>query len=534
MVNSIASKLISREKKNTFYEKTVFKALKLTSKPWYKRRTKAELKRKRNDIIKRYLERCDSLVKKASFVMSVIAKPLKNIAVFGVVVFSAVTIYSTATYDVVLGVYVGDELVGYLDSKSVMTNAINAVQSDMESVSDCNYTLDMNVDYVFVNVKNPVLLNDADCYRIAYNIASKDFVDAYALYVDGQFIAACTDYDSLSEILNKATGEDGTEGNSGFVKNDMKHYYQKCLKSTVVPPDKIAELLNIEFAAKNDITVTVDSDTMVQAYSNVLAENGDNHDDFDGVGIPRFATEGSVLSIPNKLSDGTKITTDRSELQVELDLVYEKYETKIETIGYETTYINSDDYYEGTQMLKTGGREGSAEVEYRIEYDKDGEISREVVSKKIIKEPITEVMVIGTSPAPTANSTGNLIWPTNTDRGISSDYGGRSLFGSYDFHLGIDIINGYANDIWAADSGVVTFAGYHNSYGYYVTIEHANGMVTRYAHMSKIYTEKGAQVKQGDVIGAIGKTGVATAYHLHFEVIIDGKTVDPLNYLPEL
>ncbi len=532
LVNSFALKLVSKGKRQRIYEKTAFYFLRFASGGWYKRKEKSELNKKRKEIIKRYLKRCDSLMKKVAFIMSVIAKPAKKIVAAGVVLCSALIMINTASYDVVLGVYAGGELVGYLDSKSVMTTAINSVELDMRKTSDTNYTLNPDIDYVFVNVKSPVLLNDADCYRIAYNIASSDFVDAYALYVDDKFVAACTEFSAVNQIIAdlKLPGESNA---SGTVKNEVKHYYQKCLKSTVVEPDKLAELLGAslygeDFASENTVDLTMDKDKNANENNNaevLIIEDTD---------IPRFAIGNTAGPIPNKLSDGTKITTDRNELLVELNLVYERFETKTETIGYETTYIESDDYYIGTQMLKSSGRDGSAEVTYKIEYDKNGEISRAAVSRTVISEPVSEVMVIGTSPAPTVHSSGTLIWPTDVPKGVSSYYGGRELFGNYDFHLGIDILNDYGNDIWAADSGVVTFAGYHYSYGYYVTIEHENGMITRYAHMSRIYTEEGMEVKQGEVIGAIGKTGVATAYHLHFEVRIDDKTVDPLNYLPEL
>lgn len=520
IVNSLSLKLVNKCKKNGICEKIFFKAVKARAPKWYENN-------KRKDIIKRYVSRCDSLAKKAGFILSVTGEKIRNIAALGVALVCAVMIVNATTYDVVLGVYVNGEHVGYLDSKAPMNTAISLVESDMSRIGGTDYTFNCNIEYSFVNTKSPKLLNDADCYRIMYNVASKDYVDAYALYVDGEFITACSDLSSIEMIIDSVKSTDGN------LKSNIKSYYQKCLKSTVVEKDEVVRLLNVEVESTNNITLEDTNDTRVQAYDTVLENEAENTAKAEEeTSIPRFSISNSS-PIPSTLADGTKITTDKNELLKELDLVYERFETKTEPLAYETTYVESEDYYVGTKMLKTGGREGSAEVTYRIEYDKNGEISREIVSKEVTREPVTEIMIIGTSPAPTANSSGNLIWPTDYSGGISSDYGGRQLFGSYDFHLGVDIINDYGNDIWAADSGVVTHAGYHYSYGYYVDIEHANGMLTRYAHMSWIYTYTGAEVKQGDVIGAIGQTGVATAHHLHFEVRIDDVTVDPLNYLPE-
>lgn len=468
-------------------------------------------------------------MKKAGFILSVMLRPIKVAAVAATVFVCAGIIINAASYDVVLGVYANGSLVGYLDSKSPMTTALTSLESDLSSLLDTDYTVDCDIEYSFINAKAPKLLNDADCYRILYNIASADFVDAYALYIDGEHVASSSDFDTLNNLLKKLTDCDEAKQS---IKNDIRISNQLCLKSTIMSPEEIAGILELEISETNIPAPAVETESSQRVEAAEAADNNDEPGILDA-GIIRFSNGTSQFTIPHTLSDGTKITTNKDELLSELNLVYVKTETVTESIPYDTTYIESADYYIGTQMLKTSGREGSAEVTYEIEYNKNGELSRTAVSKNVTKEPVTEVMVIGTSPAPTRNPTGTLIWPTDVPKGISSYYGGRKLFGNYDFHLGIDILNSYGNDIWAADSGVVTYAGYNSSYGYYVTIEHADGMSTLYAHMSKIYTEEGAKIKQGDVIGAIGKTGVATAYHLHFEVRIDGKTVDPLDYLPE-
>ena len=530
IVNAIASKLAvhSDKKAHKNLGDIIFGFFRHVSAFWYNTYTALEKKRKNSDVIKRYVKRCDSLVKKAGFILSVMLEPIKIVAVTATVAVCAGIIINATSYEVVLGVYANGSLVGYLDSKSPMTTALTALESDLSSLLGTDYTVDCDIEYSFINAKAPKLLNDADCYRILYNIASSDFVDAYALYIDGEHVASSSEFDTLNNILKQLTASDATNSS---IKNDIRVSNQLCLKSTIMSPEQIADILELEIS-EADVSAKaaeVESSKRVE-----VAEVVGNNDESAGldVGIIRFSNGTSSLTLPHTLSDGTKITTNKDELLSELNLVYVKTETVTESIPYQTTYIESADYYVGTQMLKTSGREGSAEVTYEIEYNKDGELSRTAVSKNITKEPVTEVMVIGTSVAPTRNPTGSFIWPTDVPKGISSYYGGRKLFGNYDFHLGIDILNNYGNDIWAADSGVVTYAGYNGSYGYYVTIEHADGMSTLYAHMSKIYTETGAEVKQGDVIGAIGKTGVATAYHLHFEVRIDGKTVDPLDYLP--
>ena len=83
----------------------------------------------------------------------------------------------------------------------------------------------------------------------------------------------------------------------------------------------------------------------------------------------------------------------------------------------------------------------------------------------------------------------------------------------------------------AAKEGRVTLAYYSESYGYNVLINHGDLVETRYAHMSELKVEKGQKVSRGQVIGLSGNTGDSTGPHLHFEVIINGKKVNPVNYV---
>ena len=130
---------------------------------------------------------------------------------------------------------------------------------------------------------------------------------------------------------------------------------------------------------------------------------------------------------------------------------------------------------------------------------------------------------------------GIMIWPVaKSGTVITSDYGTRQhpIQGVTNFHLGIDIGNAYyGTPAVAALGGVVTYAGELGSYGNCVIIQHGDGISTLYGHGQKVLTQIGAQVQQGDVIMEIGSTGNSTGPHLHFEVRINGATVDPLNYV---
>ncbi len=115
-----------------------------------------------------------------------------------------------------------------------------------------------------------------------------------------------------------------------------------------------------------------------------------------------------------------------------------------------------------------------------------------------------------------------LVWPTNQKR-INQYYKWK--------HTGLDINGTLKDATYAVDAGIVTYAGWNSSgYGNMILIDHGNGMVTRYAHHSKMYVQTGDQVTKGQTIGMVGSTGRSTGPHLHFEIYVNGKRVNPLEY----
>jgi len=126
------------------------------------------------------------------------------------------------------------------------------------------------------------------------------------------------------------------------------------------------------------------------------------------------------------------------------------------------------------------------------------------------------------------------IWPSRSSRSISSYYGMRlhPIYGYYRMHTGIDINASHGTDIISCADGVVTSVTYNEGgYGWYIVVYHGNGVSTLYAHCSKVIASKGQQVKQGQVIAIVGSTGASTGPHIHFEVRLDGKHTNPLDYV---
>ena len=131
-----------------------------------------------------------------------------------------------------------------------------------------------------------------------------------------------------------------------------------------------------------------------------------------------------------------------------------------------------------------------------------------------------------------ANATPS-IWPS---RGwLTSTMGHRQdpVTGNDEFHAGLDIAGDRGQPVYATASGTVKSAGYQGDYGNLVTLDHGFGLQTRYGHLASMKVKPGTKVQRGDVIGLVGNTGRATGYHLHYEVLANGRLLNPLQLLTQ-
>ena len=115
---------------------------------------------------------------------------------------------------------------------------------------------------------------------------------------------------------------------------------------------------------------------------------------------------------------------------------------------------------------------------------------------------------------------------------VTSKYGKRKhpVTKKWRFHHGIDLAGTWQENIKVSADGVVTFSGYHGSFGKVIRIRHNYGIKTTYGHLAKILVKKGQIVSEGQVIGKMGRTGRVDGAHLHYEISVDGKSKDPAIY----
>ena len=229
-----------------------------------------------------------------------------------------------------------------------------------------------------------------------------------------------------------------------------------------------------------------------------------------------------------RIYPGDKLTIKAEKPVLDVVIVYEN--TVAEHIPFTTEYISDASLYESERKVVSAGVIGKQEVDYEIVLENNHEVERKTLNTKVVTAPVASQVKVGTKKA--VSRSGSSFGIVSGGR-ITSAFGTRihPITGVEIFHKGIDIGASQGNPVYAYANGTITYAGWNSGYGNFVAIDHGNGMVTRYGHLSAIYVSVGQQVNVRQKIGAVGSTGDSTGPHLHFEVLINGEYKNPQNYL---
>ncbi|KJS48629.1 MAG: metalloendopeptidase [Peptococcaceae bacterium BRH_c23] len=236
-------------------------------------------------------------------------------------------------------------------------------------------------------------------------------------------------------------------------------------------------------------------------------------------------TEDTILKL------GQKIVLDK--VTPYITVVSKGVRTETETIPFEVVTKTNTSLTSGQSTVKQAGSDGKKEVQYSYVQKNDKVVSQTVQDEKVLKEAVSQVIEKGPQRTNVAvaysrgsgSITSGLVWPL---RGrITSYYGYRGS----EFHTGLDIDGDKGDPFVASGSGTVVSAGWNGNYGNTILLDHGNGVMTRYAHASKLLVSAGNSVSKGQTIGLVGSTGRSSGSHLHLEVIINGSHVNPTGYL---
>lgn len=341
-----------------------------------------------------------------------------------------------------------------------------------------------------------------------------DIVEACGVYVDGEFLGAVKDRQTVDSMLSRRL--------SRYIDEDVKDVFF----------DKDVELSDGLFLTNSIVESKEIIDTFGSSNATAVYYTAEKGDTPSGIAQKYDLTTAELAAmnpgILTSLRPGDEITVSVEEPYLSVNVV--KQETYNEAIPYETIRTETDSLYKGDSRTVVKGVQGERRVVADVVYHNGIEVSRNILESAVLSEPKAAQVQVGTKPlAPITGikitGTGIYSWPVAG--GYISSYMGDGRG-----HKGIDIAAPYGTTIFAAEEGVVTkVQKIKYGYGYNFYIQHNDGTLTHYAHCSAIYVSVGQKVIKGEPVAAVGSTGQSTGNHLHFEVIKNGVFKNPLDYV---
>ncbi len=422
--------------------------------------------------------------------------------------------------------YNGVEL-GYIEDQTVYSAAAKDMQKRIIVPEDGEVVpVDAKLSLRKLSSEDEVVSSAELTNRMMQN-ANQDIVEADGIYIDGKFMGAVEEIGVIEAYLNDTINayllETGYD--TAYFDKDIVVEKGFFVADNLIKAEEVLELFASEISSDQYYTVEV-GDTPIGIAAKLEI---DYHD----------------LITWNPGSDKLLIAGDEILVGVSqpyLSIIATTTDVYTEEIAYKTEKEETSTLYVGERKIKKEGKIGEQTVTAEVTLVNGIETERTVLSTEVVEEAENEILLVGTKEhAPSyvpsgivttggTNETGIwLSWPTQGGY-ISSAYGSR--WGS--FHRAIDIAKRggcHGDRIFAAADGKVTYVGYNGTYGKLIKISHGNGLETWYAHCSDYNVSTGDTVSRGETIGYIGNTGRSTGPHLHFQVMLYGNYVNPVNYM---
>ncbi|MCI8422611.1 MAG: peptidoglycan DD-metalloendopeptidase family protein [Lawsonibacter sp.] len=421
----------------------------------------------------------------------------------------------TTLYAASYTVTVDGQDVGVVADQGVVATAVRTVEKQGSSLLGRDYRVEGEIDYQFTLTLKTELTDEREIETFFYEQLNElsDDLRKYELLVDGRVMGTVQDEAALNAVLEALKAQYITENTTetGFVEDVKIEYVYS--SDHLMSVEELADTLTASAVGETTYTVAKGDTFNAIAYANDMSSSE----------LRALNPDTDV----NRLSIGQVLNV--KEMIPNLSVQTLEHQVYTQPIECPVETVEDDSMYKGDSKILTQGEEGEARVEADVTFVNGYERERNVVSTTTLREPTTTVKAVGTKEKPKTASKGYFVWPV---RGrITSYFGGRTLYGRYDYHSGLDIATSYGVAVKAADGGTVTKAGYSGSYGNLVVITHDNGIQTYYAHNSRLDVAVGDKVYQGQTIARVGSTGNSTGPHCHFEVRVRGSAVNPLSYL---
>lgn len=434
----------------------------------------------------------------------------------GVVFFTVVSATLNMTF--ALAVQVDGETLGYISDESIFESAEAEVIS---RIAFEDSSIRPGSDAVFsIAVVKPEQIIGADALTDRLIEASgRQLTSASGLYIDNKFLGAVTDKSRLDSMLESLLAP----YRSGEHEESVSFVKKVAVKTGLFPPSSL-----VEAGALNRILTREESRqriyTAVSGDSPILIAQKNN--------ISYAQLKALNPDIEKRLMIGQEILIEKAVPVMEVKVTrLEMYE---ENVPFKIEQTQDASKYQGYVSITRVGKLGVNEKTARVTYIDGIEVEREVLSTSVITQPINERVVVGGKvpllqiPGEAKTASSNFLWPADGGY-VTCLFGAAGYYG----HTGMDIGGlPQGSAIRASASGTVTKVAYNNyGYGYHIVINHGGGVETLYGHNSKIYVKAGDWVEQGQLIAGMGRTGRATGVHVHFEIRINGKYVNPSSYI---
>ncbi len=240
--------------------------------------------------------------------------------------------------------------------------------------------------------------------------------------------------------------------------------------------------------------------------------------------LTRMDRVNSILEYDKKVI--ADLTENREQLEIVKAKLDEAEKTQMQRIAEYEEVIKSNQaiYQEKLDFIAyLESNKSAAQANYEYYKALDDQLNKELEEYLAELQRKSQSQYVG----------GNGGWPLEPGvyYYVSSEQGWRNLWGTQDFHYGIDLACANGTKILAYNAGTVLVSTFHYSYGNYVVVDHGGGISTLYAHMSSNAVSVGDYVQAGQLLGYCGLTGNTSGYHLHFEYRINGQVQNPRNYL---
>ena len=405
-------------------------------------------------------------------------------------------------------------------------NAVDNIIHDMQE----EYELNANVNNTICELSKTITVEKMQTY--SHNITENSLIEnaiaecvsfkmnAFELSIDGFIIGYFETEEECSDILKSAQDKFLKTNFAG--KTVLGISYDKTFDVASVQIYK-EELDTVTY---NDAVDIILSERDVEKKVSVASE-AELANVFSSKAVSDSCDYNEILTAVNESGSAFVYYNERI---VNFNVTVQSVKTS--PIAYNTEYRANTSLSYTTSKVVRNGTTGTKTYTYSDEYVNGECVSSKLTSEKITTQPVSAIIEYGTrlplrTTVKALTGKGMFIWPSTGF--ITSHFAYVQGKGG---HTGIDIANVSGTPIYASAAGTVKTAISGDSiYGNYVTITHSNGYETQYAHMLRYVVKPGQYVRQGQIIGYVGMTGIATGNHLHFSIRLNGKLIDPTTML---